>query len=187
MKLTFKVLLILLMALMLAVSALAQDETLTPTDEPTAAATPTREVATFTPEPEATAVEIDINVDVTDGTDGTGTGGGTSDAATVTSLALIERLGYWLVIIAMGFIIYTSNKSLREMVSVDTVKALYKDAQGVVGRVTEVIPGKIDDAVAEAILNRVKDYLDKYYAPPPVETTGAVTVNVNPDTSQPAS
>lgn len=103
----------------------------------------------------------------------------TPDPMTTTSLALIERLGYWLVIIAMAFIIYTSNKSLREMVSVDTVKALYKDAQGVVGRVTEAIPGKIDDAVAEAILNRVKEYMDNYYAPP-VEG-GAVTVNVNPD------
>lgn len=73
--------LILVMALLIALPALAQN----PTEEAAATAQVTAEPtatatleATRTLEPEATAVVIDINVDVTDGTGDTGSTGGTT-------------------------------------------------------------------------------------------------------------
>lgn len=171
MKRYFVLLALLTMLLFMTVSALAQDDTPVPvdTDTPTLEATATElPTETSTPEPTETPVPVPpVIIEVPPAT------------TTSNALALIERLGYWLVIIAMAYIIYTSNKSLRDMVSIDTVKALYQDARGVVNTITTAIPGKVDDAIAEMILNRVNEYMDKYYAPP-VEAQGAVTVNVNP-------
>lgn len=145
--------LIILFALLtlFAVPLLAQDEA---TSEPTAAAT-----VEATQEASGGVV---INVEAPDVPETPAP----VENSTVNTLTLIQHLGYWLVIITLAFLLYSSNKSVRDMVSVDTVKALYKDAQGVVGTITSAIPGKIDDAIAEMILNRVKEVIDRQASPP---------------------
>lgn len=89
------------------------------------------------------------------------------EANTSVPMALVERLGYWAVIAVLGYLVLSSNRSLKDMVTADAARGFYNDAREAVGRVTGAIPGNMDDIGAQVFFSQFKRLLDSWYGTPP--------------------
>lgn len=188
----FSVLAVLIFALLFVAGVLptfAQVDFTTNTPDASVLTNPVGDVTTVTGDvpaadvtAEATADNPIINVTINNpnpaNTSATGTTATTPiPAEWLTFLPLIERAGYWLIIILLAVLLINAYSKLhqnsiqfKDMMSLDTLRGLLSDARRLSDQVTEVIPGKLDEAFVEVLFNRLKGWAESLYKPNPTAT-----------------